>query len=198
MQRVKICGITNYEDAIHAVHEGADALGFIFYEASPRYIDPTAAATIIQKLPPFIEKVGLFVNTDAQTINTLAQKAGVTLIQLHFEADEKLKSALKLPFIEVIRARDAEDIRQLDPLKYYLIDAYCESYGGSGKRLNLEWFDGLDCSRFILAGGLTPENVSETCPYNFFGVDVSSGTEEAKGKKDPKKVSSFIRNAKTC
>ena len=79
---------------------------------------------------------------------------------------------------------------------YRLVDAHCEAYGGVGKRLNLEWFDGVDCSKIILAGGLTPENVKECLPYGFYALDVSSGVEASKGIKDPQKVSAFINAAK--
>lgn len=194
--RTKICGITSYEDAMLAIHAGADALGFIFYDKSPRYISVEKAKTIIDKLPPFIEKVGLFVNQDAQTINTIAKQTSITLIQLHFKTDQKLQDALEFPFIEVIRAQSSKDIQKLNPQRYYLVDAFCESYGGSGKRINLEWFKDIDCSHIILAGGLTPDNLVETKQYGFYGVDVSSATESEPGKKDPKKVKDFITNAK--
>lgn len=193
--RVKICGITSYEDAMLAINAGADALGFIFYKKSPRYIEPQKAFDIISKLPPFVEKVGLFVNEDAQTINKIAIQTHITLIQLHFETDKKLRDALNRPYIEVIRVKSALDLQKLSCENYYLVDAYCESYGGSGKRLNLEWFQDRDCSKIILAGGLTADNVSDTLAYGFYGVDVSSGTEASHGKKDPKKVRQFIKHA---
>ncbi|SHO80476.1 Phosphoribosylanthranilate isomerase [hydrothermal vent metagenome] len=195
MNRVKICGITNLEDALYSIQEGADALGFVFYEKSPRYISPSDAKNIIDKLPPFIEKVGLFVNVDAQIINSYMQESGCTLAQIHFEAPTELYTQLFLPYIKVIRAKNREDILKYKD-EYRLIDAYCEAYGGSGKRLNLEWFDNIDCSKIILAGGLNMDNVSSTINYNFYGVDVSSGTEASKGKKDKEKVSNFIKNAK--
>ena len=193
--RVKICGITSINDANTAIHSGADALGFVFYDKSPRYITPTDAHAIISALPPFVEKVGLFVNADAQTINTIARASGITLIQLHFDVTDELCSALELPYIKVIRARSAEDITQ-DAQSYRLVDAYCESYGGMGKRLNLEWFDGIDCSKIILAGGLAPDNVKECLPYGFYALDVSSGVEASAGIKDPIKVSAFVKEAK--
>jgi len=193
--RVKICGITSYEDAMLAIDAGADALGFIFYEKSPRYISPEKARSIISKLPPFIEKVGLFVNETAQTINAMAKESAITLIQLHFETDSELRFALKYPYIEVLRMQSPQDLQKLSRHKYYLIDAYCEGYGGSGKRLNLEWFEGMDCSKFILAGGLTPDNVADTIAYGFYGVDVSSGTEASHGVKDKHKVRQFIKHA---
>ena len=195
--RVKICGITNLNDAHDAIKSGADALGFVFYKPSPRYISPEDARLIIEKLPPFVEKVGLFVNENAQTINKTVKIAKTTLSQIHFEADEALLDALDHPFIRVIRAQKKEDLL-LHINKYRLIDAYCEAYGGVGKQLNLEWFNGIDCSKIILAGGLSPENISLTCKYNFYGLDVSSGVEKSKGIKDSHKVSKFIQKAYLC
>jgi len=193
--RVKICGITNIEDALHAIQAGADALGFVFYPSSPRYISPEDAATIIKQLPPFIEKVGLFVNVDAATINRQSKSSLITLAQLHFEVEPALLAALEVPYIQVTRAQKESDIKQLDG-QYRLVDAYCEAYGGMGKRLNLEWFKDKENSKIILAGGLSPENVHESLSYGFYGVDVSSSVESAKGIKDPLKVTTFIANAK--
>jgi phosphoribosylanthranilate isomerase len=193
--RVKICGITTLEDARQTIASGADALGFVFYDQSPRYISAKAVRSIISELPPFVEKVGLFVNEDAQTINAIAAIAGITLIQLHFDADQSLCDALELPYIKVIRAQSPEDISKFSD-EYRLVDAYCEAYGGAGKRLNLEWFDDVDCSKIILAGGLSPQNVQECLSYGFYALDVSSGVESSKGIKDPLKVSAFINAAK--
>lgn len=178
-----------------AIDAGADALGFVFYEGSPRYISPSDAREIIKRLPPFVEKVALFVNSDAQVINSYSQEAGATLAQIHFEAPDELYEQLFVPHIKVIRAKEAQDI-SLHSGEYRLVDAYCESYGGSGKRLNIEWFKNVDCSRIILAGGLDPQNVASVKEYGFYGVDVSSGVELSYGKKDPAKVKEFIKNAK--
>jgi len=192
--RTKICGITSYKDAMIAIDAGADALGFVFYEKSPRYISPKDASIIISKLPPFIEKVALFVNEDAQTINTMCSESGATLAQIHFEANSELYDALTIPHIKVIRAKSKEDIKKYNN-EYRLIDAFCESYGGAGKRINIEWFDDVDCSKIILAGGLDSTNVDALKEYGFYGVDVSSGVEASKGVKDPLKVKEFIQNA---
>jgi len=192
--RTKICGITSVDDAMMAIEAGADALGFVFYEKSPRYITITQAKEIIKQLPPFIEKVALFVNVDADTIDATCQTVGATLAQLHFEADEALYSSLKTPHIKVIRASSAEDILKY-PNEYRLVDAYCEAYGGAGKRINIEWFKDIECSKIILAGGLDANNIASLKKYNFFGVDVSSGVEKSHGKKDAKKVKEFIQNA---
>jgi len=193
--RIKICGITSLEDAQSSIQSGADALGFVFYKKSPRYIAANDAQSIISQLPPFVEKVGLFVNDDAETINSIANASGITLIQLHFDATDSLCEALNLPYIKVVRAKNAEDIKANEK-HYRLVDAYCEAYGGMGKRLNLQWFDNVDCSKVILAGGLSPTNITECLPYGFYGLDVSSGVESSKGIKDAKKVSDFINAAK--
>jgi phosphoribosylanthranilate isomerase len=192
--RTKICGITSYKDAIDAINAGANALGFVFYEKSPRYISVEDARSIIQQLPPFVEKVALFVNEDKTTIEKMCKESGATLAQLHFEASKELYETLEVPHIKVIRAQSKEDIVKY-PDEYRLIDAYCEAYGGAGKRINIEWFDDVDCSKIILAGGLDADNVSSLKKYNFYGVDVSSGVEASKGIKDSNKVKKFIANA---
>ncbi len=102
---------------------------------------------------------------------------------------------VRFPTLRVIRAQKPEDV-QLFCDEYRLIDAYCESYGGSGKRLNLQWFDNIDCSKIILAGGLTPDNIEDVKAYGFYGVDVSSGVELSPGQKDSQKVIDFVQKAK--
>lgn len=195
--KVKICGITSLQDAQNAINAGADALGFVFYEKSPRYITPEAAALIIAKLPPFVEKVALFVNVTPEEVNAACQTAGATLAQLHFEVDTVFTQALNYPYLKVVRAKSEADILK-DASAYRLVDAYCEAYGGAGKRLNIEWFNKVDCSKIILAGGLTPENIAHVKSYGFYGVDVSSGVEKSKGVKDIHKITQFITNAKAC
>ena len=193
--RSKICGITSIKDAMIAINAGADALGFVFYVKSPRYVTPKEAKNIIEQLPPFVEKVALFVNEDAATIDSICQETGSTLAQLHFEASDKLCDSLITPHIKVIRAKSKEDILKYSD-EYRLVDAYCETYGGAGKRINIEWFENVDCSKIILAGGLDSSNVSSLKSYGFYGVDVSSGVELSHGIKDAKKVQEFINNAK--
>lgn len=193
--RVKICGITNLSDALQAVNAGADALGFVFYKHSSRYISPPEAKEIIEALPPFIEVVGLFVNEDAQTIEKIAKHCALHRAQIHCEVEGAFLDALALDTLAVVRAESPKDLKIFSE-RYRLIDAYTEAYGGAGKRLNLEWFEGVDCSKMILAGGLTPENLEELKKFNFYGVDVSSGVERSKGKKDHQKVKKFITHAK--
>ena len=191
--RTKICGITSIKDAMIAIEAGADALGFVFYPPSPRYISIENAKNIISELPPFIEKVALFVNVTSEEVNETCQKVGATLAQLHFDVEQEYLQKLTIPYLQVIRAQCKEDIT-VD--KYVLIDAYCEAYGGTGKRLNIEWFENIDCSKIILAGGLDSSNVASLKKYGFYGVDVSSGVELSKGIKDKTKVEHFIANAK--
>jgi len=194
--RIKICGITNLVDAFYAMHCGADALGFVFYEKSPRYISVKDARKIVEALPPFIERVGLFVNEDASSVEKMCAQAGMSTAQIHFDVKETYFNDLNIKSIPVVRAKTKEDI-DIFKDRYRLVDAYSEVYGGAGKRLNLEWFKGVDCSKIILAGGLTPENILELKPYGFYGLDISSGVESSKGKKDPHKVKWFIENAKS-
>ena len=193
--KTKICGITSYEDAMIAIEAGADALGFVFYPKSPRALSITQAKDIISKLPPFVEKVALFVNVEADEVNKTTLAVGATLAQLHFEVSDSFCHALKVPYIKVLRAASQENILKRDKESYLLVDAYCEAYGGAGKRINIEWFKDVDCSKIILAGGLDPLNVASLKSYGFYGVDVSSGVEISHGKKDASKVKAFIQNA---
>jgi phosphoribosylanthranilate isomerase len=194
--KVKICGITNLDDALHAIKAGADALGFVFYPDSPRYISPESARTIIANLPPLIEKVALFVNESADNIRQICLETGCTLAQIHFDVTDDFYDSLHFPSLKVIRAQTKEDVLRYAN-DYRLIDAYCDAFGGSGKRLNIEWFEGIDCSKIILAGGLDPDNVASLKPYGFYGVDISSGVEKSYGKKDHQKVFDFITRAKS-
>ena len=193
--RVKICGITNLQDALDAVDAGADALGFVFYDKSPRYIEPFFAKDIVEKLPPFIQTVGLFVNEDEYYINQVCTNAKMQLAQIIDDSNFTNFNLINLKYIKVVRAKSKEDILDKCDGNYYLIDAFVDGFGGEGKRVALEWFKDLDCSKFILAGGLKSENLKELKGYGFFGVDVSSGVEISKGKKDKQKILDFIKEA---
>jgi len=192
--RVKICGITNLKDAMDAINAGADALGFVFYSKSARYIEPAAAKEIIKQLPPFVQSVGLFVNETAQTVNHIAKISQIDIAQIHFEADENFYKELEIKSLKVVRAQAKEDL-SLYNNEYRIVDAFVPEYGGEGKRLNLKWFDGIDCSRIILAGGLNANNLEELKGYNFYSLDVSSGVEVKKGLKDKQKIINFIDKA---
>ncbi len=193
--RVKICGIRELGDAYTAIDAGADALGFVFYDKSPRYLDAEAAKELIAKLPPFVERVGLFVNESAAKVDEICTHCGVTLAQIHFDAEPSFYEALKTRHIKVVRAGKKEDISNFAD-EYRFVDSFVEGFGGEGKRLNLEWFEGVDTSRIILAGGLTAENLSELKGLGFYGVDVSSGVESSKGVKDKAKIREFVLKAK--
>jgi len=144
--KVKICGITSIDDALMAVEAGADALGFVFYEKSPRYIDVKDARIITESLPPFVERVGLFVNKTPLEADLICAESGMSLAQIHFDVDEEYFGSLRTKALPVVRAASAQDVSKFAP-RYRLVDAFCESYGGAGKRLNLEWFDGVECAR---------------------------------------------------
>ena len=201
MVKVKICGITSLDDARMAVDAGADALGFVFYDKSPRYINPVAAAKIIAKLPPFVQTVGLFVNEEVEQVNWTADFCGLDVVQLH--GDESPEDCLEVKR-RVIKVFRIQNIVSIEPLKKYqvsgyLLDAWCpDCYGGTGKTFNWEVAAAArQYGRIILAGGLSADNVAEALqavqPY---AVDVSSGVESAPGKKDAEKVKMFIKRAK--
>ena len=192
--KVKICGITNLEDAINAVNAGANALGFVFYKDSPRYIEPLKAKKIVNLLPPFVQTVGLFVNESENFINETSIESQMQLAQIIDDKDIINYDLLKIKSIKVIRVKTSEDLKKLDN-SYYLIDAFVDGFGGEGKRVALEWFENIDCSKFILAGGLTSYNLKEINGYGFYGVDVSSGVEESKGKKNKQKMIDFVKEA---
>jgi phosphoribosylanthranilate isomerase len=190
--KIKICGITNLQDALDAIEAGANALGFVFYEKSPRYIEPTQAKKIIDQLPPFVQTVGLFVNLYATQVDFICRRSGVDIAQIHFEANEHFFNSLQTRHIKVVRAKSKDDILKYQD-QYILVDAFVEQYGGEGKRLNLDWFKDIDCSKIILAGGLNHKNLKELQGFGFYGVDVSSGVEKSKGIKSKKKMNKFCK-----
>lgn len=199
--RVKICGITNLEDALMAVEAGADALGFVFFQGSPRFISPEQAAAIIDRLPPFVQSVGLFVNEEPATVNSVAGRCGLDIIQLHGEESPDCCRAVTRRIIKAFRVKDASSLERMHEYHVvgYLLDAWSPAaHGGTGTTFNWDIAATAAASqRIILAGGLNPENVAEAVrlvrPY---GVDVSSGVESAPGKKDAALVERFIRAAR--
>jgi phosphoribosylanthranilate isomerase len=201
MVRVKICGITSKDDALMAVGEGADALGFVLYEKSPRCVTPHKAAAIIRELPPFIQCVGLFVDEEAEQVNWSADFCGLDLVQLHGDEDPEYCLGINRRAIKAFRVKDAASLAGIRRYQAagYLLDAWSPlSHGGTGQSFDWELAKGIGIAdRLILAGGLTPENVGEAvrtvAPY---GLDVSSGVESTPGVKDQGKVREFIRRAK--
>ncbi|MHB1399489.1 MAG: phosphoribosylanthranilate isomerase [Trichloromonadaceae bacterium] len=202
MLRVKICGITDVEDALQACACGADALGLVFYPRSPRCVTPEQARAIIQALPPLVTTVGLFVNEEPQRIRQLADDCGLDVIQVHGDEGPDACDFAPRRSIKALRVKDAASLVGHEEFRTsaLLLDAWVAgAYGGTGESFNWELAAGIACQRpVILAGGLTPENVAAAVnavrPY---GVDVSSGVESAPGRKDPAKVAAFIRNAKS-
>lgn len=190
--KVKICGITNLEDALNAIAAGADALGFVFYSKSPRYIEPFEARKIVEQLPPFTQTIGLFVNEPNTFINQICINAKMQTAQIIDDDSFTDFKTLDTRYIRVLRARCKEDILGVKD-DYVLIDAFVDGFGGEGKRLALEWFKDVDCSKMILAGGLNENNLKELSGFGFYGVDVSSGVEISKGKKDKQKMINFVK-----
>ena len=192
--RVKICGITNLEDALNAINAGASALGFVFYKPSPRYIEPLVALKIVENLPPFVQTVGLFVNETTDFINKTCKNSKMQLAQII--DDENIVDFFKLEvkYLKVLRVKSKEDLNSLKD-DYYLVDAFVDEFGGAGKRLALDWFKDINCSKFILAGGLNSQNLKEIDGYGFFAVDVSSAVEKQKGVKDKQKMFDFVKAA---
>lgn len=200
MVKVKICGITNVEDAMAAVAFGADALGFVFYEGSPRVVTPAEVRVITSKLPPFVSSVGVFVNETPSAIKEIMDSAGLDVVQLHGDEPGEMCQVWKT----VIKAFRVKDLTDLDKIRRYqasayLLDAYTEEeYGGTGKVFNWEIaYEARQLGPIILAGGLNVGNIEEAVrrvrPY---GVDVSSGVEETKRSKDHAKIKEFVERAK--
>ena len=195
MTRVKICGITEFEDARDAALLGADAIGLNFYPNSPRYIDPARAATIIEKLPPFVSVVGVFVNhPDPQNLEDFAVSLGLHAVQLH--GNESPDYCSMIQRVKVIKAFRVDSNFRVDTLRNhgsgtFLLDA-CSP--GMGKPFNWELAFGANAfGSIILAGGLNPENVAQAVTtLHPFGVDVASGVESKPGKKDYEKMRRFI------
>ncbi len=202
MVSVKICGITNVEDAQMAVEAGADALGFVFYAPSPRCVTPERARQIICTLPPFITTVGLFVDAAAAAINDIAKQCGLDRIQLHGRETPEFCKAVLRGVIKAFRIKNAESLSNLPSYRVsaYLLDAYVEGALPGGTGSAFAWELAAQAKPYgpvILAGGLTPETVADAIvqvrPY---GVDVSTGVERAPGLKDHRKVRAFIARAK--
>jgi phosphoribosylanthranilate isomerase len=201
--RVKICGITNLSDAQAAVAADADALGFIFYEKSPRFVSLKTAAEISRQLPSSVMRVGVFVNAPEDFVMRAIGECGLTLLQFHGDEPPEFCAQFGLMNMKAFRIRDAESLKPIPDYKTdaYLLDAFSSAtLGGTGEKFN--WDLAVEARKFgkpiFLAGGLTPENVAEAVKkVEPFGVDVSSGVESSPGKKDHRKMNAFIKAAKT-
>ncbi len=193
--RVKICGITNLADAKTAVAAGADALGFIFVPETPRYIEPTDAAAIISALPPFITTVGVFRNAEHKVIREIVAQCGITSAQLHGTESPEFCSQFSLPVIKVFELQKESDLKTLDDynVSACLVDKP-KSISTGTVNWELAFKARLRTKKLILAGGLNPENVPEAIRHvKPYAVDVASGVESEKRRKDNNKIRAFIK-----
>ena len=203
--KIKICGLTNAEDASAAVEAGADAVGFVFHKKSPRCAETAAVKAIVRGLPPFVLPIGVFVNEDAKVVRDIMDSCGLTLAQLHGDETAAYCEMLGRPVLKEIRIRDRRSFLALAEfqgragVRGFLIDAFSpDAYGGTGQVA--DWSlaaEAASAATILLAGGLTPLNVSDAIrrvrPY---GVDVSSGVEVSPGKKDHAKLRAFVQAAR--
>jgi phosphoribosylanthranilate isomerase len=200
---VKICGITSITDGLAAVEAGADAIGLMFHEASSRHVTTAMAAEIARQLPPYIIKVGVFVDPPEELVLRAIAECGLNLVQFHGQETPEFCLQFPVMTIKAFRIKDADSLKALPdyPTDAWLLDAYVkDKLGGTGEKFN--WDLAVQAQQFgrpiFLAGGLTPENVADAVrqvrPY---AVDVSSGVESAPGKKDHEKVRKFVKAAKS-
>lgn len=197
--KIKICGITNEADAAAAVRAGADALGFIFYTGSPRYVEPGRVAEIVAGLPPFVVPVGVFVNAAVDEVDEICETTGIQVAQLHGDESPGFCSKLDRPVIKALRVRD--ESWKSDAAAYavgaVLLDTFAEDrYGGTGQIFDWRLVEGSP-HRVILSGGLNPRNVADAVrrvgPY---AVDTGSGVEREPGRKDHGKIRAFVEAAR--
>lgn len=201
--RIKICGLTQLEDAQIAVKAGADALGFVFYPPSPRAVAPKQAAKIIQQLPPFVMMVGLFVDPKPEWVTEVLKQVPLDLLQFHGDEPEAFCQSFGRPYIKALRMKPEFDPEQAaaswPSARGFLLDAYTPGIpGGTGEVFDWQRFPTSESPSWILAGGLTPTNVAQairiTQPY---AVDVSGGVESSRGIKCPTKIHAFIKAARS-
>ena len=197
MTRVKFCGFTHQDDVAQAVALGADALGFVFYGPSSRYVLPEHAQTLTRSVPAFVTRVGLFVNEEAETVQRIFELARLNLIQYHGEESPEFCDAIGLPYIKAFRVRKGMDLRtEMDRYPNasgFLLDAYVKGQpGGTGEGFDWELIP-QSHAPIILAGGLTPDNakdaIDQVAPW---ALDVSGGIETKPGRKDPDKMARFM------
>jgi len=195
--RIKICGITRREDLIAAVAAGADALGFVFYSPSPRFVGDDVAAALCREVPPFVSRVGLFVNADPAAVRKTLAAVPLDLLQFHGDEDAAYCEQFGKPYIKAARVRPGLDLvefaRSFGTARGILLDAYVEGYGGAGQTFDWGLIPQELPLPIVLSGGLTPANVREAVVnLRPSAVDVSSGVEAAKGIKDAGKIAAFV------
>ncbi|MES2502990.1 MAG: phosphoribosylanthranilate isomerase [Pseudomonadota bacterium] len=196
--RVKICGITRVQDALEAVRCGADAIGLVFYAASPRCVTLQQAQQIVAALPPFVSVVALFVNATQAEIETVISQVRIDIVQFHGDETAADCERIKLPYFKAIRVKPDTNLLQCEidfsRANALLLDTYSESaYGGTGHVFDWDLIPKNMTKPVILAGGLMAENVGlaieKVKPY---AVDISGGVEISKGVKDAKKIAAFM------
>ena len=203
MTKIKICGITNKIDALAASELGVDMLGFVFYEKSKRCVTPAMAEDIINELPPFIGRVGIFVDETKEDVIKIAEDAGLDMLQFHGSESPEYCAFFrdKYKVIKAFRVNTKDDLKYVNDYDtdYYLFDAYKSTcVGGTGEMFDWNILKDFEIVKpFLLSGGLNPENVEraikEVVPY---AVDVSSGVESAPGKKDIMLLKKFVANVR--
>lgn len=196
--RIKICGLTRLEDALQAAELGADALGFVFYSPSPRYVKPSVVANIVSQLPAFVTTTALFVNAPRNEIDSILSSTQIDLLQFHGDEDAQFCESFNRPYIKALRVKKGLDILSTASLfksaRAVLLDAYVPGIpGGTGHRFDWQCIPEALRSRLVLAGGLDSENVADAVSQvRPFAVDVSGGVEADKGIKDAGKIRRFI------
>jgi phosphoribosylanthranilate isomerase len=197
--RVKICGITRPDDALRAAHLGADAIGLVFYDKSPRVVDVDTARDILAVLPPFVTVVGLFVDPTPRHVAAVLHRVPLDILQFHGNEEPGECTAYNKPYIKAIRIKDGvnlhEQVKRYASARGLLLDTYVPGVpGGTGQAFNWSLIPKNLNKHIILAGGLTSKNVWQVISaVRPFAVDVSSGVEVEKGIKDPEKMAAFIR-----
>lgn len=200
--RSKICGITRVEDALLAAEAGADAIGLVFYDKSPRAVDVRQARTILAALPPFVTSVGLFVNASRCFIGEVLDAVPLDLLQFHGDETPEQCEGHGRPWFKALRVRPGDDLRaeaaRFSGARAILLDAYVPGVpGGTGERFDWKLIPADLPRPLILAGGLTPDNVAEAiASVRPYGVDVSGGVEASRGIKDAAKVAAFIQRVR--
>ena len=201
--RIKICGITRVEDALAAVEHGADAIGLVFYEKSPRSVTAAKAAEILQALPPFVTTVGLFVDMPADEVREVLSCAPLDLLQFHGDESAEHCQSFDRPYIKALRVRAGDDLQALmapyAQARGVLLDTFVEGVpGGTGAAFDWSLAPKNSSVPIILAGGLTADNVAQAvAQVQPYAVDVSGGVELAKGIKDAAKIRAFVQAARS-
>jgi len=202
MTRIKICGITRVEDALAAVHSGADALGLVFYDKSPRYVALKMAAQLAATIPPFVTLVGLFVNARAEAVQEILQQVPLDVLQFHGEEEPKFCAQFNRPYLKAVRVKQGVDLVQCaaryNDAQGLLLDAFMEgTHGGTGVSFDWALIPHNLPLPVVLSGGLHVSNVADAIrQVRPWAVDVSSGVETTKGIKDAAKIAAFINEVK--